>query len=518
MRSSRSLFRSAAFTLAAAAITLPSHAAWTNLDWFDIERQTQPVVAQDAPPGDDLPRLSADELDELLGPIALYPDVLLSAVLAASVYPDQVAAAAVLVRNGSTGEQLEGQGWEDPVVAVAKVPEVITLMGQYPEWTRALGSAFLIQSWDVMDSIQRLRGIAFENGALQTTPQQIITVEQQTQKIIIAPANPTVIFVPQYNPSVVFVRDNRSVATAGVIGFGAGVAVGAIIWGGSSNWNGGFVSWGRGGWWGWNNNSNNRTNINVDNSRNTNININRPGGNTNNVGINRLPDRIGNEGNRWTPDRNRPGVGGSATGPGSNNINRDRINDWRDNRPNSRPPGSSNVVPPSTNRPGLGDNRPNLGGNRPGGGVGGAGVGGGLNRPTPTPPAGNRPPINRPGVGGGAAGGGTNRPSIERPTTLPARPTTPTTRPGVGGGTGAGGTRAPGAVQRPTTLPARPAGTPTTGNRTSAFSGGPGNAAANRGAASRAAATNRPAAATARPAAAGAARGGGGGGGGRGGR
>ena len=442
------------WVVAAAVMTFPARAACANPERVLVEQPAPPANAVKAPPADDLPRFTAEELDELLGPIALYPDVLLSAVLAAAVFPDQVAAAAVLVKKGTTDEQLEIQGWEDPVLAIAKVPEVVTMMGQYPDWTNALGTAFLIQSWDVMDSVQRLRAIAFQNGALQTTPQHIITVEPKTQYIIIAPANPTVIFVPRYYPSVVFVRDNRSVATAGLIGFGTGIVVGAIIWGGSTNWNSGVVVWGRGGWWGWNNSNNNRTTININNNRNTNININRPGNSTN-VGITRLPERIGNEGNRWTPDRSRPGVGGSATGPGASNISRDRVNDWRANRPDSRPPGSI-AVPPSG--PGLGGNRPSTNNDRPSIG----------NRPTPTSPPANRLPATRPGVGSGAS-------ANDR---LP--------------------------VNRPSTLPARPAGTPTTGNRTSAFSGGPGNAAANRGANSRAAAT--------RPAAGGASVGGGGGG------
>jgi len=494
-------FRALTCMVAAAAITLSPCATSANLDWTSPDRavveQPEPSPAPPPEPGtvaDDLLRLSDEELDDLLGPIALYPDVLLSAVLAAAVFPDQVAEAAVLVRGGATAEQLESQGWEDPVIAIAKVPEVIAMMGQYPDWTGALGSAFLIQSWDVMASVQRLRGIAFENGALQTTPQHIITVEQQTQHIIIAPANPTIIYVPRYDPQVIFVRDNRRVVTAGVIGFGTGIAVGAIIWGGSTNWSGGVVVWGRGGWWGWNN-SNNRTNINIDNSRNTNININRPGGgginrpgNINRPGDStgsrpsRLPDRIGNEGNRWTPDRSRPGVGGSATGPGASAINRDRVNDWRANRPDSRPPGSSIALPPAT-RPGAGagtgGNRPGLGGNRP------------TPMPTPTPPAAGRPPNTRPGAGNRPTPmptptptpPATGRTPINRTNTLLDRQSTPTTRPGVGGGMASRGANTP--ISRQTPMPARPAGTPTTGNRTSAFSGGPGNAAANRGAASR---------------------------------
>lgn len=494
--------------------------------------------------------LTKEELDDLLAPIALYPDVLLSAVLAASIYPDQVAAAAAMVAGGATEAQIEATDWEDPVKAVANVPEVIAMMAQYPDWTRAIGSAFLVQAWDVMDSIQRLRSIAFDNGVLETTPEQIVTVKQETQKIVIMPANPSVIFVPQYNPSVVFVRDNRAVARAGFIGFGAGIAVGAIIWGGSCNWNGGFVGWGRGwGWGGWGNTRvNNNINVNINNNRNNNVNINRPGG------------RPGGGNNQWNggsggrppidrPGINRPGGGGSsgAGAPPSDRPGRPEFNRPGGDRPGTggrpdinRPGGDRpGINRPGTDRPGIdrpGVNRPGgnqSGINRPGGnqginrpgtrdrigqegsrwqpnqnnrpGGGGQGVG---NRPSDWRNNASQPNARPPssiGTGGNRPGGITrpsapSNPGANRPTTLPSTraPNTPTTRPttlpgnrenagsNVGGNRGgnAGGARQQPAArpQNPATLPSAGAGT---GNRPSGFSGGPSNAASNRGAASR---------------------------------
>lgn len=477
-----------------------------------------------APAVPDNDYFSEEELEDLLGPIALYPDVLLSAVLGASVFPEQVDAAAAFVAGGATREQIEAQEWEDPVKSVAQVPEVIAMMGQYPDWTRAIGSAFLTQARDVMDSIQRLRSIAFDNGVLETTPQQVVTVQQETQKIVIMPANPTVIYVPQYNPSVVFIRDDRAVARAGFIGFGAGIAVGAIIWGGSCNWNGGFIGWGRGwGWGGWGNTRvNNNVNVNINNNRNNNVNINRPGGSG-------RPDRPafdrpggrpgagnagGNAGGR--PDLGRPG----ADRPGSGRPGVDRPGSGRPeiNRPGGDRPG---INRPGGNQSGI--NRPgggNAGGiTRPGGRdpIGQEGSrwqpnqnnrpgGGGVTRPSDWRNNANRPD-SRPGSSIGA-GGGVNRPGgitrpstptnpgVNRPTTPPSTraPNTPTTRPGApanrggnaganrGGGNAGAARQQPARPQSPAALPSAGAGT---GNRPSGFSGGPGNAAAARGAASR---------------------------------
>lgn len=519
-------FSRAASWLAGAA-ALASFAGQSGARQAPIESIAKLAFTASAPAPEmpDNDYFSEEELDDLFGPIALYPDVLLSAVLGASVFPDQVFAAATLVAGGATREQIEAQDWEDPVKAVAQVPEVVAMLAAYPDWTKAMGSAFLTQARDVMDSIQRLRAIAFDNGVLETSPQQVVTVQQETQKIVIMPANPTVIYVPQYNPSVVFVRDNRAVARAGWIGFGTGIAVGAIIWGGSCNWNGGFIGWGRGwGWGGWGNTRiNNNVNINVNN----NVNINRPGGRPDRPAFDRPggrpPAGSGNAGGR--PDAGRPGI----DRPGRPDINRpggDRpgINRPGGDRPSIDRPGTGRPGNPSgINRPGSGNaggvnrpgNRDRIGqegsrwqpntGNRPGGGQPGGIGGAGGSRPSDWRNNAARPDARPPSsIGSGAnRPGGINRPSapsnpgVNRPTTLPANraPNTPTTRPGntpvtrapnvqPNRGGNAGGNRAnsPARPSNPTTMPSAGAGT---GNRPSGFSGGPSNAAAARGAASR---------------------------------
>lgn len=503
--------------MAVAAIAAPGGAHPSPVVLNSMLALNASAQAPDVP---DIDYFNEEELDDLFGPVALYPDVLLSAVLGASVFPDQVFAAAAFVSSGATGEQIEAQDWEDPVKAVAQVPEVVAMLAAYPDWTKAMGTAFLTQARDVMDSIQRLRSIAFENGVLETTAEQVVTVQQETQTIVIMPANPTVIFVPQYNPSVVFVRDNRAVARAGWIGFGTGIAVGAIIWGGSCNWNGGFIGWGRGwGWGGWGNTRiNNNVNINVNNNRNNNININRPGGRPDRPAFDR-PGRpsgpSGNAGGRpdvgrpGRPDTNRPEIGrpgGNRPGgdrPGINRPGTDRPGISRPGNPSGiNRPGSGNIG--AGNRPGLGDRIGQEGGrwqpsNRPGGGQATPGRPSdwrnNANRPDARPPSsigagGNRPGgVNRPGA--------PSNPGVNRPTTLPATraPNTPTTRPAnppvtrapnvpqgrrenAGVNRGNAGAR----PSNPGRLPNAGAGT---GNRPSGFSGGPSNAAAARGAASR---------------------------------
>ena len=186
----------------------------------------QPAQTSAQVPGAD--QLTPSELEELVGPIALYPDPLLANVLAASVYPDEVAEAAKFIAGGGKAEQVDAKPWEDPVKAVAKIPDAIKMMGQYKDWTIAMGQAYLIQAKDVMDVIQTLRKKAQETGALQTSPQQQVVVEQQV--VYIKPADPEIIYVPTYSPSVVYVQQPASnAAAASVVGFGVGVATGLIL-------------------------------------------------------------------------------------------------------------------------------------------------------------------------------------------------------------------------------------------------------------------------------------------------
>lgn len=146
---------------------------------------------------------SREELENLLAPIALYPDPILAQVLIAATYPDQVQAAADYVRRYGT-EGLDSQPWEISVKAVAHYAPVLNLMAEGEEWTVALGQAYAEQPRDVMDAVQNLRRMANAQGNLVSTEQQQVVVEREVIRIV--PAQPRVVYVPTYDPAVVYFR------------------------------------------------------------------------------------------------------------------------------------------------------------------------------------------------------------------------------------------------------------------------------------------------------------------------
>lgn len=276
-----------------------------------------PALAQAASPSVQTPganRLTPSELQEVLGPIALYPDPLLANVLAASVYPDEVAEAAKFAATKPNPEQIKAKPWEDPVKAVTEFPDVIKLMGDFPDWTIALGQAYLTQAKDVMDVVQTLRTKAQSNGSLVTTPQQTVITEQKI--IYIQPADPQIIYVPTYSPTVVYAVPRNDAVVAGVIGFGVGIAAGLVIANNiDCHWHGGCVGWGwgyhGGGYWGGGHNDidiNRNVNINGDVNIGNRGDVNVSGGDRTNIkggDRNASRNRIGNEGNAWAPDRSK---------------------------------------------------------------------------------------------------------------------------------------------------------------------------------------------------------------------
>lgn len=146
-------------------------------------------------------RWSAEELDNLLAPVALYPDPILAQVLIAATYPDQVLAAQAHVRAFGS-ENIDAMPWEISVKAVARYEPVLNLMAEGEDWMTALGQAYAAQSADVMDAVQRLRVMANAQGNLQSTAQQQVVVEREVIRIV--PAEPRVIYVPTYDPHVVY--------------------------------------------------------------------------------------------------------------------------------------------------------------------------------------------------------------------------------------------------------------------------------------------------------------------------
>ena len=167
---------------------------------------------------------SADQLDQLLGPIALYPDPLVAVILPASTVPSDIALAAnYLMANGALGG-IDAQPWDASVKALAHYPEVVKRMNANLDWTEALGAAFAQQPADVMKSIQQLRAQARAAGTLVDTPQQRIDV--QGDDIRIVPGEPNTIYVPQYDPAIVY---ESQIGYAGpFLSFGIGFPVG--VW------------------------------------------------------------------------------------------------------------------------------------------------------------------------------------------------------------------------------------------------------------------------------------------------
>lgn len=153
---------------------------------------------------------SAAQLEQLVAPIALYPDALLGPVLMASTYPLEVVEAErwvqepanAALRGDALASALETIDWDPSVKALVPFPAVLQMMSSHLDWMQRLGDAFLAQQADVMDAVQRLRAQAANAGSLQSTPQQTVTTEGG--EIYIEPASPDVLYVPVYNPVVIY--------------------------------------------------------------------------------------------------------------------------------------------------------------------------------------------------------------------------------------------------------------------------------------------------------------------------
>ncbi len=183
----------------------------------------QDVRAEPAPPV----AYSAEELDNLVAPIALYPDPILAQALVAATFPDQLQVAADYVREHGTAG-VDDQEWDVSVRAIAHYAPVLNMMVERPDWTTALGQAYAAQSSDVMESVQHLRRLAQEQGNLESTPQQAVQVTNQYVSIV--PANPRVIYIPTYDPSVIFFRHLGYLgAYPAYWSFGIGFPIGAWL-------------------------------------------------------------------------------------------------------------------------------------------------------------------------------------------------------------------------------------------------------------------------------------------------
>ena len=223
-------------------------------------------------------KLDNAQLDQLMAPVALYPDSLLSQILMGATYPEDVAAAAKwsAAHTSESGDQavkaVEGEAWDPSVKSLVAFPSVMDMMGRQPDWVKSVGDAFLAQPDAVMDSVQRLRVQAQKAGNLKSTPQQKVTSNTTNDKtvVVIEPADLQVVYVPSYNPTVVYGAwaypsyppyyypppPGSVFATSLVAGIGFGLGVAAV----NSMW-GGF-DWGHG-------------DVDIDVNRYNNINVNQ---------------------------------------------------------------------------------------------------------------------------------------------------------------------------------------------------------------------------------------------------
>ena len=403
--------------LLSVALMLPPAGAWGDTATPDAATSgtTTPAAAPTAK------TYNPEQLDAMLAPIALYPDDLLVQILMAATYPLQIVEAARWLKSDNNkdlkgdalAKALEPLPWDPSVKSIVPFPQVLEQMDQHLDWTQEVGYAMATQQEAVLDSVQRLRRQAQDEGHLKTTKEQIVSTQAVTddqgdptpdKTIVIQPANPATVYVPAYNPSVVYgawpypsyppvyyppppsyYYPGAALATG--LAFATGVAVVGSLWG----WAG--ASWGYGG-----------GSVNVNRARYNNISVNNP-------------NRGNFNGSSWRASGGGAG-GRQLRAPGGGPV---------------RAPGRVQGLPanavgrPNVQVPRSAVNRPNIGagGNRAGGGnlAGNA-------RPGQSRPGGGAGlgAANRPG--GGAGLGAANRPSggvgggqraQQRPSTQPTQ-------------------------------------------------------------------------------------------------
>jgi Protein of unknown function (DUF3300) len=236
------------------AVTLSLLLVVPAMEWEAVAQQPAPSAATaEAPPQDAPAPFTAEQLQQIVAPIALYPDALVAQVLGAATFPDQVAAADTWLGQNKklTGDSLmkavDKESWDPSVKALTQFSSVLDSMAANLSWTSQLGEAYHNQAADVMTAVQTLRAKAKAAGNLKTGS-QITVVQQSPDVIVIQPTNPQVVYVPQYNPTVVYGApvatpgySTAAVVTTALLAFGAGIAVGAAINGGCCGW--GYSYW-----------------------------------------------------------------------------------------------------------------------------------------------------------------------------------------------------------------------------------------------------------------------------------
>ena len=216
------------------------------------QAETQPPTPA-APPSASLPQPSVQELDQLVAPIALYPDALVAQILAAATYPTQIVEANRWLQEhpdligDALAKAVDGQSWDSGVKALTQFPGLLGMMDTNLSWTSSLGEAYVDGQQNVLDEVQVMRRRAQQAGNLKSTQQESVTTQGNT--IAIEPANPQVVYVPEYDPWVVY-GDPLAFYPGWIgvpgfffdgpgIGFGLGIGIGLF---GGFGW--GWHSWG----------------------------------------------------------------------------------------------------------------------------------------------------------------------------------------------------------------------------------------------------------------------------------
>ena len=216
------------------------------------QSETQPP-APAAPLPAPAPQQSTQELDQLVAPIALYPDALVAQILAAATYPSQIVVADRWLqqhqdlKGDALAKAVDAQSWDPGVKALTQYPGLLGMMDKNLSWTSSLGEAYVNGQQNVLDAVQEMRRRAQQAGNLKSTQQESVTSQGNT--IVIEPANPQVVYVPEYDPWIVY-GDPLAFYPGWIgvpgfffdgpgIGFGLGIGIGLF---GGFGW--GWHSWG----------------------------------------------------------------------------------------------------------------------------------------------------------------------------------------------------------------------------------------------------------------------------------
>jgi len=303
--------------------------------------------------------LSPAALQQIIAPIALYPDDLLSVVLPASTEPLQlVEAQRFLARHTANPSAKPPASWDPSVIALLNYPDVVEMMNKDLDWTQQLGSAMIDQQVDVLSAIQDFRKKAYDAGNLKSDPKQTVRVEHQS--IVVQSADPQVIYVPRYDPQVVvapvpagappayvysppyphYASPAATFATGAIVGATVGFAIG---WSSHAVYNGN---------WGW--------------SGGNNVNVNR-NVNVNNVQRAEFNNRVtANRENAWHPNRNTTARQQNALAArgGAGRVTSGSVRSGLAGRPNGGAPGFAGRPNGGTAGHSFGGARPAQGANR----------------------------------------------------------------------------------------------------------------------------------------------------------